>query len=161
MAGVMSWHWLQAVAGLRSASLKSAYVTRARLLPCCAGQMSCCMELIRTTSKLHTPISSTNGARNRSLVVAQVRLMLVLAPAACCLAGIAAHEALLTLTRSIRGRLAARAQSPMEGCVNLDSSGDKGPGREAAGPARPELSKRASRKAGDGGKVGPAMAGWG
>ena len=80
--------------------------------------------------------------------------MLVLAPAACCLAGTAAHEALLTLTRSIRGRLAAKAQSPMEGSVNLDSGADKGPGREAAAAARPELSKRASRKAGDGGKVG-------
>ena len=32
----------------------------------------------------------------------QVRLMLVLAPAACCLAGVAVHEVLKVLMRSIR-----------------------------------------------------------
>ena len=52
--------------------------------------------------------------------VVQVRLMLVLAPAACCLAGIAANEALLTLSRSVRGRLASKQNSVLEGSVNLD-----------------------------------------
>ena len=102
---------------------------------------------------VHTPATHP---RSPNLVnyCTQVRLMLVLAPAACCLAGIAAHEALLTLTRSIRGRLAAKAQSPMEGAVNLDGSADKA---SDAAPAKPELSKRASRKAADGGKVGPGF----
>ena len=35
-------------------------------------------------------------------LVRQVRLMLVLAPAACCLAGIGTHEALLLCARSLR-----------------------------------------------------------
>ena len=83
--------------------------------------------------------------------------MLVLAPAACCLAGIAAHEALLTLTRSIRGRLAVKAQAGglMEGAVNLDGSADKAP---EAGATKAEPSKRASRKAGEVTKVpSPAL----
>jgi len=36
-------------------------------------------------------------------VCLQVRLMLVLAPAACCLAGVAVHEALVTLFRGVHG----------------------------------------------------------
>ncbi len=42
---------------------------------------------------------------------AQVRLMLVLAPAACCLAGVALHQLLLTLARSVN---AAPARGPAE-----------------------------------------------
>ena len=39
----------------------------------------------------------------------QVRLMLVLAPAACCLAGLALHQLLLTLTRSLNAQAQAGA----------------------------------------------------
>ncbi|KAK9810592.1 hypothetical protein WJX73_002972 [Symbiochloris irregularis] len=54
-----------------------------------------------------------------------VRLMLVLAPAACCLAGIAAHEALLTLTRSVR-----------VGYAELSGSQESSDAPEAAGTAK-------------------------
>ena len=38
-----------------------------------------------------------------SLARAQVRLMLVLAPAACCLAGVAVHDALTALFNGVHG----------------------------------------------------------
>lgn len=45
---------------------------------------------------------ATIGGLTRHLVWLQVRLMLVLAPATCALAGIGAHEAILLCARSIR-----------------------------------------------------------
>ena len=71
--------------------------------------------------------------------------MLVLAPAACCLAGIAANEALLTLSRSVRGRLGSSTQSVLEGCINLDSSTQAPVVVEPSGDKR--LDKRSSKKA--------------
>lgn len=63
------------------------------------------------------------------LVNIQVRLMLVLAPAACCLAGVAVHEALLALFRGVHGHTAAAAAAP----------------RQEASPVRP--TKKAAKAA--------------
>lgn len=77
----------------------------------------------------------------------QVRLMLVLAPAACCLAGIAAHEVLLTLSRSVRTGLANRAADKADGA-------DKVADKAASKPASFKASGKNSKKgAADGGKV--------
>ena len=74
--------------------------------------------------------------------------MLVLAPAACCLAGIAAHEVLLTLSRSVRAGLAER-QAQKVVPVGTDKGGDKGSKTSF------KASGKSSRKGAftDGGKV--------
>ena len=56
----------------------------------------------------------------------QVRLMLVLAPASCCLAGIATHEVMLTLTRSVRAGLADRAAARDAAAAQPAPAPDKG-----------------------------------
>lgn len=52
----------------------------------------------------------------------QVRLMLVLAPAACCLAGVAVHEALKVLMKSVR-----QADTPAASEQEVESKLTKSP----------------------------------
>lgn len=66
----------------------------------------------------------------------QVRLMLVLAPAACCLAAVALHEVLRVLTRSIRATTPAQDSAPS----TADAS-SRGRARRA-GPPAPAASTR-------------------
>ena len=78
--------------------------------------------------------------------------MLVLAPAACCLAGIAASEALLTLSRSVRARLSSGQQDVLKGSINLEQKGQAEPAVEEP-PAAKASSKRSAKKAADPSKV--------
>ena len=63
---------------------------------------------------------------------AQVRLMLVLAPAACCLAGIALHEALAVLFRGVHSAGAEAAGEPAVEAGAAVASGGKGGHRKPA-----------------------------
>ena len=58
---------------------------------------------------------------------AQVRLMLVLAPAACCLGAVAAHEFLLALTRAIRAPKATSSAVAEGSASLLDTPGAPSP----------------------------------
>ena len=88
---------------------------------------TCCLAGLRYQGQGFCKLCLTNPGAG-----AQVRLMLVLAPAACCLAGLALHQLLLTLTRSLNAH--ARAGAAAEPPTPVKEAAPRKPSR--AGKAR-------------------------
>ena len=71
----------------------------------------------------------------------QVRLMLVLAPAACCLGGVAAHEFLLALTRAIRAPQLGPSAVADGSASLLDTPAAPSPGPKSKGKGKSSAAK--------------------